>query len=205
MLARMPHVRVDQQRTLPELGKHGRQIGRKPTAAIAALCAGDRQDPAACIVEPPQDDLTAQRAQRLNHITLRHVGRDDIIGDTALAATRQYRVIVLLCNGGFDVALSDALQLDRGFAESNPVGIGEALNFFHVLGIQASLLDEYGTDRAAAVGRSDLPFDGPLYDVIHVKLPTVRGARARSEEGVRHWHVRARYRFCRAAGHRADR
>ena len=79
MLTRVAHVRVDEQRALAKLCKHGCQIGREPAAPLAALRAGDRENPPAGVVEPAQDQLAAQRPQGLDGFALRHIAGDEIV------------------------------------------------------------------------------------------------------------------------------
>src|SRR5882757_4938854 len=115
MLTRVPHVGVNQQRAFSELRKHGCQIRGEPAAAFAALRAGDREHFAGGAIEPPKNQLAAQRTQRFNRLALRLMSRDDVVSHPTLAAARQYRIIVLLRKRRLDVMLRDTLHLHGCF------------------------------------------------------------------------------------------
>src|SRR6266404_3924909 len=107
----MPHIGIDEQRTLAELRKQCGKICREPAAALTALRTGNRNYFAIGRIEPAKNQLTSHRTQWLKSYALRLVGGHEVVGDPIFAATREYRVIELLCQGKIDVALREQLKL----------------------------------------------------------------------------------------------
>src|ERR1700678_1758925 len=105
MLARVAHIRVDEQCPLSQLREDGREIWRQPAASLTALGAGHGHRPALRTVEPTKNQLAAQCAQGFDRFALGLVTRYDIVGYAAIAAPRQDRIVVLQSNGRFDIEL----------------------------------------------------------------------------------------------------
>jgi hypothetical protein len=64
----------------------------------------------------------------------------------------------------------DALQLQRGLTEADPMRVGETLDLIHILCGQPPLLHENRTDRTAAVRRRISALYRPFDDFIHFGL-----------------------------------
>jgi hypothetical protein len=132
VLSRIPHIGIDEQRTLAELRKQRGKIRRDPTATFTALGTRNRNHFATRGFEPTKNQLTSHRTQWLENCALRLVGGNQVVGDPILAPTREYRVMELLRQGKIDIALREQLKLQRGVTESKPVGLGKALNLIRV-------------------------------------------------------------------------
>src|SRR6202521_1291734 len=183
VLARMPHVGIDQQRSLAELREHRRQIRGQPATALAAFSAGNREHFAGGVVEPAQNQLAAQRAQRFHRLALRLMSRDDIITDTTLAASRQDWIVVLMRKRQLDIVFRDAFHLHRGLSKSHALCIGEALNVIHILGREPALFDENRAYRTDAILRSIPALDGPVGYFIHIGLFVANGENIQMTDG----------------------
>src|ERR1700733_2155459 len=151
VLARVAHIRVDEQCPLSELREHGRKICREPAPPLAAFGTGHGQHFALGTVEPTKNQLAAQCAQGLDRFALWLVSRDDIVGYAVVPASRQDRIVVLQGDGGLDVDLGQPLQLYGSVAETQAVQVGKGLDFLHVLDVEPALFNEYGPNGAAAV------------------------------------------------------
>src|SRR4051812_32416946 len=64
VLPRVSEVRVDQQRAFAELRQNDREVRSDGAATVAAATTSNREC-RATVLEPPEDELAAQFAQRL--------------------------------------------------------------------------------------------------------------------------------------------
>src|ERR1700722_20556 len=153
MLARMPHVRVDQQDTFAHLCKYRRQIGCEPAAALAACRTGNSQYSTTHPVDPAKRQCAPQRAQRLNQFALRQIRRNHVVGHAILPAARENGIVELLRQRDVDVILRQQIQLQGSVAEANVALSRKPLNFLDVLLTDSALLHQYRPNCSTLVAR----------------------------------------------------
>ncbi len=116
MLGGCPQIRIDQQSPLAQLREDHREIGCQAAAALTGACRGHYHR-LSLVIEPAQEQLAAQRSQRLGARSERVVHSEQARVRRRLAG-REARIPELLCERRLHLLLGQQTEVDRSLAET---------------------------------------------------------------------------------------
>lgn len=146
VLLRISEVCVDQERGMPKLREHDREIGCQVTSAFTSVGA----DHSECFrgglaFQPPHQQLRSQSPKGLGLGAMWFVGSDDVLCDSALTIEND-RVVVLAGDGEFNVISGDQAKLNASLAKQGVIVFLPVHNAFGGLRREAASADQNGTD-----------------------------------------------------------